>query len=1289
MTMSRLPHHLRARLLLIAIVAIAPAVITVGVSLTIGRTQSRERVIAEHLRLARVAANAEAGVIDGARRLLLTLAEFPMFASSDPAHCGEVLPNILRAHPTYFNINVVNPDGTLFCSATPIGLRARPSVSDQAWFRRLLATRSTALGDYQLSFATGKPAIVVAHPIVDGSGHLVRVVSVTLGLAGLEAVVATAEMPPGATITLFDRTRTVLVRIPNDGHWVGRQAPMAATLQRLLDGAASDVSDDVGIDGRRRVYVTLPVRGSIDTGLFLGMGVDTATVFAEANRTFRTMLWLLVVISIAAIGAGVIAGHMFVMKPMRALRAVTERLAAGDLNARAAIAAGIGGVGDLEEAVKLLATALDARERARDRAEQERRDSEERYRLLFARNPHPMWVYDAATLEFLEVNDAAIARYGYSRDEFRAMRITDIRPAEDLPRLQESLAASREAFDHSAGWRHTLKSGEVIDVDISSHNVTYGGRAAVLTSALDVTDRNRAQAALLERIATTALTADIGMSLNRTHDLQPCLKSCVESLIAHLDAAGACIWTVDESGLVLELQAAAGIAAARRDQFTRVLVGQGAIGRIARHQRAHSTTEAIGDVEVDDQEWIAAEQLRTFIGCPLVVESRVVGVVAVYGRTALSEVTMTAIASSAELIALGVARHRAESARRFLASIVANSDDAIIGATIDGTIVSWNAGAEKLFGYAADEVIGRSATLLRPDGSGAGDFGLQLNELRRGGHVIANDVLRRRRDGSLVPVSITLSPIVDGGGQVSGVSATMRDMTARQEAERTVRESEERFRLVAETVTQVFWIADVSGAIRYVSPAYERIWGRAVETLSGEPHGFYDAVHPEDRDAVLRTTALQQLGRPFEHEYRIVRPDGEVRWIRASGFPVMQADSTARQYVGVAEDVTARRSLEEQLRQSQKMEAIGQLAGGIAHDFNNLLTAILGFSSFVAESLPEDDRRRADVEEIRSAGERAAALTRQLLAFGRKQILEVRVLHVGDVVGELTPMLRRLIGESIDLTTSIDDHDLVKADPGQLQQVLVNLAVNAKDAMRDGGRLTIETADVMLDDAFVRTHPSASPGPHVTIKVSDTGHGIDADVQKRIFEPFFTTKPQGQGTGLGLATAYGIVSQSGGSIWVESEPDHGATFVVCLPTTEEAKPACVPAAKPRVQGGSETILLVEDEELVREWVYKVLSRRGYAVHAFGEPSRAISYAEEHRSRIDLVLSDVVLPDMCGKTMVAEVQARHPESRALFMSGYADHAIVQQGVLDPDTWFLQKPFTADLVAQKVREVIDAS
>jgi PAS domain S-box-containing protein len=1364
--------RLRTRLLVIALLAVLPALAAMVYLQAAERRRARERTLADNLRLVRLAASQQADVFEGARHLLLTLANFPLFRSDDPRPCNELLPNILSEHPGYFNISVANTDGSVFCTAAPVDSRLFASATGRPWLERAIVTRTTAVGDHQISATTGKPAIIVAHPMLDSSGTVVRIIAAMIGLDQLSQIVSHARLPHCATLVLFDRNRTVLARYPDGNRWIGTKLPEATSIRPLAAGARQDLNESVGVDGILRLYVTVPVSAGVETGLYLGMGVDHDTAFGDADRIVRQYLWLLALVSIGAIAAAVIAGDRFVLGPIATLKRVTDRIAGGDLGARAELASDVTGISDLRDAVNAMAAALDARQQERDRAESDLRQSEDRYRLLFEQHPHPMWVYDLESLQFLEVNQAAIRSYGYSRDEFLAMQIIDIRPPEDLPRLAEDLGAPRDPWKRSGRWRHRLKSGDVIDVEITSHTLTFGGRSASLVTAQDVTDRTRA-----------------------------------------------------------------------------------------------------------------------------------------------------------------------ESASHLLAAIVSNSEDAIVSAAFDGTILSWNAGAEKLYGYTAREVIGRSGLLTVPADRHQ-DAQEVVSRVQQGEHFLHYETIRQRKDGSQLPVAISLSPIRGANGHVTAVSAIIRDLSERERAQRTLRESEERFRQIAETVTEVFWMADVGLAhMAYVSPAYERIWGRSCESLYQNPRSFLEAVHVDDRERVIEDLNVQQLGQPFDHEYRIVRPDGEVRIIWDRGFPVRNEGGRVRRYVGVAQDVTdrrhaeerirllaravestnemvsvtdldnrftfvnsaflrtygyteaevlgqtpamlrpadvpaaliesigretrrggwqgelmnrrkdgstlfvsldtspildqagrmvgllgvarditerlraeraledaeermrfaleasrvgvwevnfrtgishwsescelmhglapgtfggtfegffdrihpeerdtvrqivdrairehtdaeleyqtvwpdgtvrwinsvgrffydeaglptrgagvavditERRSLEAQLRQAQKMDAIGQLAGGVAHDFNNLLTAILGYSEFLADSLPESDERRADVDEIRRAAERAAGLTRQLLAFSRKQILTLRPLHVGDVVGGLTPMLRRLLGETIDLKTVTSDHGRAKADAGQLEQVLVNLAVNARDAMREGGRLTIETADVWLDDTYARRHPSVHAGPHVCLAVSDTGHGMDAATQKRVFEPFFTTKPKGEGTGLGLATVYGIVKQSGGHIWVYSEVGHGTTFKVYLPRTDEVEEADrPPPTDTSALRGVERILLVEDEEVVREFAYKVLSRYGYTVHAVDQPSRAIDYAASHRGGIDVLLSDVVLPEMSGRALANVVQQEHPEAKVLYMSGYTDHAIVRHGVLEPGTWFLQKPFSAEALARKVRQILDGS
>ena len=395
-------------------------------------------------------------------------------------------------------------------------------------------------------------------------------------------------------------------------------------------------------------------------------------------------------------------------------------------------------------------------------------------------------------------------------------------------------------------------------------------------------------------------------------------------------------------------------------------------------------------------------------------------------------------------------------------------------------------------------------------------------------------------------------------------------------------------------------------------------------------------------------------------------------------------------YIAVKQDISDFKQLEEQLRQSQKLEAIGMLAGGIAHDFNNLLTVIRGYSDLTLMRLSEEDPLHRNISEVKKAAERAAGLTRQLLAFSRKQVLQPKVLDLNAVVSELEKMLRRLIGEDIGLRTVLEsDLGSVKADPGQIEQIIMNLAVNARDAMPQGGKLTIETTNVYLDEDYAKVHIAVIPGPYVMFAVSDTGTGMDSRTQARIFEPFFTTKEKGKGTGLGLSTVYGIVKQSGGNIWVYSEVGQGTTFKVYLPRVDEGAQEYKRSAETEgaIQG-SETILLAEDEEMVRKLARQVLEMHGYQVLEAANGGAALLICERHKEPIHLLITDVIMPEMSGRELADRLAQLRPEMKVLYMSGYTDNAIVHQGVLDEGANFIQKPFPTDALARKVREVLDA-
>jgi PAS domain S-box-containing protein len=502
-------------------------------------------------------------------------------------------------------------------------------------------------------------------------------------------------------------------------------------------------------------------------------------------------------------------------------------------------------------------------------------------------------------------------------------------------------------------------------------------------------------------------------------------------------------------------------------------------------------------------------------------------------------------------------------------------------------------------------------------------------------------------------------------------------------------EREELFRLITENAADMIAVVDAGGERVYNSPSYEKIMGFSPQELKTKSP--LEQIHPDDRLLVTEAAAeAQRTGQGRRIEYRMQHRDGTWRTLESTASAILNERGAVDKLVVVNRDISDRRRLEEQFRQAQKMEAVGRLSGGIAHDFNNLLGVIIGYSEILQEHLGPGNDMRISVDEILKAGRTAASLTRQLLAFSRQQVLEPRVLSLNAVTTETEKMLRRMIGEDVQLITVLDPQlGRVKADQGQIEQVILNLAVNARDAMPQGGKLLIQTRNVAMDEEAVRRYSYPfKPGRYVLLTVTDTGMGMDAATEARIFEPFFTTKEKGKGTGLGLATVYGVVKQSDGYIEVQSELGTGTTFKIHLPRVDEPVEADIihPPAAP-VSAARETILLVEDEVSLRNLTRNVLRQLGYTVLEAASGTEALAVSQQHHAPIDLVLTDVVMPGMGGCAMAAELGRTRPGIRVLYISGYTGQA-VGHGVLPAGSHFLAKPFSRDSLSRKIREVLES-
>jgi two-component system cell cycle sensor histidine kinase/response regulator CckA len=628
-------------------------------------------------------------------------------------------------------------------------------------------------------------------------------------------------------------------------------------------------------------------------------------------------------------------------------------------------------------------------------------------------------------------------------------------------------------------------------------------------------------------------------------------------------------------------------------------------------------------------------------------------------------------------------RAREEDYRR-LAAIVECSDDAVIGATLDGIVTDWNAGAERMFGYARNEMIGKPIAQIIPT-ERRHEFLEGKAKLLKGESVVRLESVRLRKDGKPFHVAIAISPIIDSDGRIMGGAGILRDITERKFMEDALRRSEASYRSFVENAPFGILRTTLDGQIVQANPALVEMLGYDSEEEVLRLRMSTDVyLHPEEREEATLWCRKQDAVQGIEVEWK--HKSGRPFTIRCAAHVVKDNEGGVEFLEGFVEDISERRAMEQQLRQAQKMEAVGRLAGGIAHDFNNLLGVIIGYGDLALEQANPSSPLHQSVEQVRKAAGKASTLTRQLLAFSRQQVLEVKVLDLNMVVAEMGKMLPRLLGEDIHLEIVLCPVlGRVKADQGQIEQVIMNLAVNARDAMPEGGRLLIQTGNASARDATVLKRPPMAPGEYVMMSVTDTGMGMDPQTQAHIFEPFFTTKEVGKGTGLGLATVYGFMKQSGGYVFVDSEPGAGSTFTIYLPKVQEETKAPAPAEAAPSRRAAETILLVEDEESLRTLTRNLLVDGGYKVLEVSDGNEAIEVARTYEGPIHLLLTDMVMPGMNGQTVAEKLIALRPGTRVVYMSGYTGFSA--EGLADLNAMVIPKPFTRGILLNKLREALN--
>ena len=871
--------------------------------------------------------------------------------------------------------------------------------------------------------------------------------------------------------------------------------------------------------------------------------------------------------------------------------------------------------------------------------------AERHYRLIFNSVSDAVFVHavgeDGLPGQFLEVNDNACQQVGYTREELLRMRMSDIIPPErqfNIPIMVKRLLAEGQAIWEG---RHLTKNGRRIPVELNTHLFDLDGSPTMISSVRDISERKEAERkyrnifdGALEGIYRTSIE---GRNLEANFALARMLGYDSAQEVASAITGSAHQMWVDPNEF---------------SHFLELLEHHGAVrGHECQYKRKDGT--AI---------WVSLSSRK---------------VCGEDGRTLYYEGFIQDITEHKRMEE-SLRKSEEKFAKAFLCSpaVVTLSD-----LTEGNRLVDVNEAFEQVSGYRREEAIGRNAMELGL-WADPGECEQSETQFRLAGRVRNFEHRFRKKNGD-IGIGLTSSELIELDGKPFAISATI-DITEQKKTETALRSLVTAIEQAGETIV----ITDIDGTIQYCNPAFGKITGYSKEEAIGKnPRVLKSGKHSPEFYEQLWATITQ--GQVWTGHLINKKKDGSLYEEDATISPIRDGSSGISGFVAVKRDVTERLQLERQFLQAQKLETVGRLAGGMAHDFNNLLTIINGYSDLLLKQLKAPDPLTSYAEEIRKAGERAAGLTKQLLAFSRKQVIEPRVLDLNTTIRESMAMLRRLIGEDVALAAHLcDSLGQVTADPDQIHQVIMNLVVNARDAMPDGGNLNIDTANADLgEDSAASLHPDAIPGRYVLMTVTDTGHGMDETIRQHIFEPFFTTKEVGRGTGLGLSTVYGIIRQSGGWIDVWSEVGAGTSFKVYLPRIDECLPAEVNGIKAPTEEGLETILVVEDQEAVRTFTKAALKHYGYHVIEASDGEEALAVIQQHAGQIHLLLTDVVLPGMNGRELSERLKELRPNLRVLFVSGYAADVIAHHGKLDGGVAYIPKPFSPDALAAKVREVLN--
>jgi len=1227
--MKRSLSSLRLRLISLILLAIIPALGLTFYAFFEQRQEAIGRLKAQSLRFTQLIALDAQHFVEGARQLLFTLAQFPPVEDGDAVSCNRLFANLLKEHPQFANIGAVRvPDGTIFASAIPS--KESVSASDRAWFKGALENRDFSVGNYEVDNITGKAIVKLGYPVIDRAGRIKAVIFGALDLAWFAQLPSQNPLGGGAVLTVVDNAGTILVRHPEHEKWVGKSMPEASTIQSLLNRGERNTEITLP-DGSARFYTfsRLPFKGS---KAFVSIEVPKKLAFAPIVKIFWGSLLILGLVTALALTGAWLLGDVLILRRIQSLLEATRRLASGDLSARSGIQHGRGEISELAEAFDQMAEAI------KEREEHTRALSQENE--IMARIGQII----SSTLKIEEIYER-FAEETRRLIPFDRISINAMDPEGEVATV---------AYIWGVEVPHRFQ-GQTYPVRGSATEMVLKKRKALIVQGDDENE-------LAARFPLLIPSFQVGL---RSKLIVPLLSrdQMVGSLFFHSTLANA--YTEKHLKLAerVGLQIGGAIASARL---------------FAQHERAEQELRK------------AHRALRVIYDCNHAITR------ASHELALLQEVCRIVTEVGGYRMAwIGYAEEDDEKTVRPVAQ--AGYEDGYI----ESAKITW---AENERGFGA---MGKAIRTGRPcvikNIMTDPDCIPWRGEAARHGYAstIAVPLIGNDRAWGALAIYAAEPDAFDeeesrlltelGNDLAYGIEM-LRTQAKQREAEKALLDATHQWRITFDAIHDAVSLMDIDGNILRCNEAMAKLLDRPYREING--HRCYTLVHGTNEPIEQCPHVLMRTTRQREQQVLPLRD----RWINVTVDPIIDEKGDLIGSVHIMSDITEKRqaemrmaSLEEQMRQAQKMEAIGRLAGAVAHDFNNLLTVIKGYSQLALFQLGEDAPGKESIKQIERASEKAANLIRQLLAFSRRQVMEAREVDINALLRDLEKMLRRLIGEDVELVMDLgNDLGRIKTDPGQFEQVIFNLAVNARDAMPKGGKLTIQTNQVEMGAGLDFKTSLLTPGRYVMLSVKDTGIGMPPDVQKRIFEPFFTTKERGKGTGLGLSTVYGIVKQSGGEIVVHSKPGQGTTFNIYFPRIDHESYNKEREEEKRVQevpAGKETILVVEDNGEVRSLAARILKRQGYTVFEASQPAVALDLCERHGAVIDMVLTDVIMPGMNGREFAERVLAIRPEMKVLYMSGYPGDTIGEHGFLEKGLHFIPKPFTFETLARKVREVLD--